>query len=117
MAKYHFKLYIVGQTLRSQNAIANIQHICRHQLDGKYHLAIVDVLEQPHMAEQDKILATPTLIKEKPPPMRRVIGDLSEPKKVLIGLGLHPQQLQAPIRGKSNETETEGEENGGIEHE
>lgn len=91
MATYHFKLYIVGQTLRSQNAIANIQHICRHQLGGDYHLSIVDILEQPQRAEVDKILATPTLVKEHPLPIRRVIGDLSEPEKVLLGLGLNPR--------------------------
>ena len=117
MAKYHFKLYIVGQTLRSQNAIANIQYICRHQLDGDYKLAIIDILEQPQIAEENKILATPTLVKEHPPPTRRVIGDLSESKKVLIGLGLKPKRVQASTRHNSHETETEGEENGGIEHE
>lgn len=117
MAKYHFKLYIVGQTLRSQNAIANIQYICRHQLDGDYNLAIIDILEQPQIAEENKILATPTLVKEQPPPMRRVIGDLSESKKVLIGLGLKPKRVQASTHHNSHETETDGEENGGIEHE
>jgi circadian clock protein KaiB len=117
MAKYHFKLYIVGQTLRSRNAIANIQHICRHQLEGDYHLAIIDILEQPQMAEENKILATPTLVKEQPPPMRRIIGDLSEAKEVLIGLGLQAQHVRASTHHKSPETETDGEENGGIEHE
>ncbi len=117
MAKYHFKLYIVGQTLRSQNAIANIQYICRHQLDGDYHLSIIDILEQPQIADQDKILATPTLVKAQPPPVRRVIGDLSESKKVLIGLGLQPKHVHVSSRHKPNETESEGEENGGAEYE
>ena len=113
MATYHFKLYIVGQTLRSQNAIANIQHICREQLGGNYHLAIIDILEQPQMAEQDKILATPTLVKEQPLPIRRVIGDLSEPEKVLLGLGLNPQKIYAPSDHESDAKEA----NGGGENE
>ncbi|MFP4394042.1 MAG: circadian clock KaiB family protein [Anaerolineales bacterium] len=113
MATYHFKLYIVGQTLRSQNAITHIQHICRDQLGGDYHLSIIDILEQPQTAEQDKILATPTLVKEQPLPVRRVIGDLSEPEKVLIGLGLKPQKIYPPSDHRPDEKEV----NGGSENE
>jgi circadian clock protein KaiB len=67
-------------------AIANLRRICEQELRGQYELQIIDVLEHPQVAEDDKILATPTLIKQLPPPLRRVIGDLSDKEKVLLGL-------------------------------
>ena len=82
------KLYITGKTPRSEYAIQNLSEICKKQMDGKYNLMIIDVLEQPQLAEDDRILATPTLIKELPLPIRRIIGDLSETEKVLLGLDL-----------------------------
>jgi circadian clock protein KaiB len=84
-------LYVTGKTPRAQNAIANLRRICDEQLPGVYELEIIDVLEHPEMAETDKILATPTLIKQLPPPLRRVIGDLSDKEKVLLGLEVWPQ--------------------------
>lgn len=92
MAKFLFKLYITGKTLRTERAIANLQALCEQMLDAQYELVIIDVLEKPHLAEIDKILATPTLIRELPPPRRRVIGDLSDASRVLLALGLdiHP---------------------------
>jgi circadian clock protein KaiB len=71
-------------------AIANLQRICEQELEGKYELEIIDVLESPQLAEDEKILATPTLIKQLPPPLRRVIGDLSDKEKVLFGLEVRP---------------------------
>ncbi len=67
-------------------AIANLNRICKDQLADAYRLEIIDVLKQPELAEADRILATPTLIKELPPPLRRIIGDLSDTEKVLVGL-------------------------------
>lgn len=87
-ANYLLKLFITGQTPRSQLAIQNIHHTCQLLLKDRYELIIIDVLEQPHLAEEEKILATPTLIKISPPPLRRVIGDLSDTHKVLLGLDL-----------------------------
>lgn len=86
--KYLLKLYITGQTPRSQRAIRNLHMTCEKLLDGRYDLVVIDVLEHPELAEEDKILATPTLIRMSPPPLRRVIGDLSESKQVLMGLDL-----------------------------
>jgi len=86
--KYLLKLYIAGQTSRSQRAVRNLNVTCEKLLDDQYDLAVIDVLEHPELAEEDKILATPTLIRLSPPPMRRVIGDLSDTEKVLIGLDL-----------------------------
>ena len=96
MAMYILKLYVTGQTPRSERAIANIQQICETELNNQYQLAIVDILERPRLAEEEKILATPTLIKELPPPLRRIIGDLSDSSEVLIGLDLRPFSPSAP---------------------
>jgi circadian clock protein KaiB len=82
---------VTGKTPRAQNAIENLRRICDEQLRGEYELEIIDVLERPELAESDKILATPTLIKQLPPPLRRVIGDLSDKEKVLLGLEVWPQ--------------------------
>ena len=89
-SNYVLKLYITGQTANAQRAIANMRRICEQELHGRYKLVIIDVLEQPQLAENEKILATPTLIKDVPPPLRRVIGDLSDNEKVLVGLDLQP---------------------------
>ena len=90
MTKFRLKLYITGRTPRSQLAISNMDHICKKGLGDQYELVVIDVLENPQLAEDEKILATPTLIKELPPPLRRLIGDLSDKDKVLLGLDLQP---------------------------
>jgi circadian clock protein KaiB len=82
------KLYITGRTPRTETAIRNLREICERELASEYDLQVIDVLERPQLAEDEKILATPTLIKELPPPLRRVIGDLSNTEKVLLGLDL-----------------------------
>lgn len=87
--KFLLKLYITGRTPRSERCIANLQGICDRELQDEYVLDIIDVLEKPQLAEVDKILATPTLIKQLPLPVRRLIGDLSETEKVLKSLGFH----------------------------
>jgi circadian clock protein KaiB len=86
LATYLLKLYVTGTSPRAELAIANLRRICEQELRGEYDLQIIDVLENPQVAEDDKILATPTLIKQLPPPLRRVIGDLSDKEKVLLGL-------------------------------
>lgn len=90
LSKYLLKLYVTGSSPRTNTAIANLQRICEEELDGRYQLEIIDVLEAPQLAEDEKILATPTLIKQLPPPLRRVIGDLSDKEKVLLGLEVRP---------------------------
>ena len=96
MANYLLKLYVTGRTPRSEKAIANLRRICSEELRGQYEMQIIDVLEHPQLAEDEKILATPTLIKRLPPPLRRVIGDLSDTEKVLLGLDVWPE---APAPG------------------
>ena len=86
LSTYILKLYVTGQTPRARAAIENLERLCRDELEGQYELQIIDVLEHPEQAETDRILATPTLIKQLPPPLRRVIGDLSDKEKVLLGL-------------------------------
>jgi circadian clock protein KaiB len=90
MNKTLIKLYITGRTPRSEAAVENLRRICEEELSGRYEMLVIDVLERPQLAEDEKILATPTVIKELPPPIRRVIGDLSDRERVLLGLDLRP---------------------------
>lgn len=87
-AKCVLKLYVTGQTVNSQRALRNLQGLLNNELKGLYELKVIDVLKHPQLAEEDKILATPTLAKVLPPPVRKIIGDLSDKEKVLLGLDL-----------------------------
>ncbi len=89
MTFYVFKLYVVGQTVRARQAIANIRQICQEKLNDQCECIIIDVLEQPQLAEADKVIVTPTLIKVSPPPSRRLLGDLSDLDRVVDALGLY----------------------------
>jgi circadian clock protein KaiB len=89
MGRYVFHIYITGNTPKSDLALANLKRICDTYLNGQVDLTIIDVLEQPHLAEEARILATPTLLKVSPPPIRKVIGDLTNIEQVLLGLGLN----------------------------
>ena len=84
--KYVLKLYVTGETHRSQTVLKNLKEILDEDYKGVYSLKVIDVIKQPQLAEDDKILATPTLIKILPPPVARIIGDLSDREKVLLGL-------------------------------
>lgn len=81
-------LFVTGKTPRSESAIENLREICDDDPDRVYDLRIVDVLEDPEAAEENKILATPTVVKELPLPIRRIVGDLSDREKVLVGLSV-----------------------------
>jgi circadian clock protein KaiB len=89
LSKYLLRLFVTGASSRTGTAIANLRRICEQELQGQYDLEIIDVLEFPELAEDEKILATPTLIKSLPLPLRRVIGDLSDTEKVLLGLEVY----------------------------
>ena len=91
-------MFVTGASPRTSTAIANLKRICDQELEGSYDLEIIDVLENPEVAEDERILATPTLIKSLPLPLRRVIGDLSDTEKVLLGLELQHK----PIKGVDN---------------
>jgi circadian clock protein KaiB len=88
----------MGNSPKSATAIANLRRTCEEELKGRYDLQVIDVLEHPQLAEDDNILATPTLIKQLPPPLRRLIGDLSDKQKVLLGLEVLPDVTAAGER-------------------
>jgi circadian clock protein KaiB len=88
MERYLFKLYVAGQTPRSERAIVNLRRICDSMLSSQYELHVIDVLERPNIAEQEGILATPTVIRQAPLPPLRILGDLSDTQRVLHALGV-----------------------------
>ena len=90
---YNLKLYVAGNTPNSMRALNSLREILESEFKGVYALKVIDVLKSPQLAEEDKILATPTLSKILPPPVRRIIGDLSDREKVLIGLDLLYDEL------------------------
>jgi circadian clock protein KaiB len=86
---WRLRLYVAGQTPKSLTALANLRRLCESQLAGRYQLEVIDLLEQPHLARRDEILAVPTLVRKLPPPIRKVSGDLSSQERVLVALGLY----------------------------
>lgn len=91
---YVLKLYVAGNTPNSVRALKTLKSILEEEFQGVYALKVIDVLKNPQLAEEDKILATPTLAKILPPPVRKIIGDLSDREKVLIGLDLLYEELR-----------------------
>jgi circadian clock protein KaiB len=89
--KYVLKLYITGLTRRSQQALRNIEKICRERLGNNYELEVIDIYQEPTLAKGDQIIAVPTLIKQLPLPLRRIIGDLSQEDRLILGLDLKPK--------------------------
>lgn len=96
MAKeiWELRLYIAGQTPKSVQALKNITKYCREYLEGKYTIEIVDLLVNPRLAEGDQIFAIPTLVRKFPEPLRKIIGDLSNEEKVLVGLNIRPAAVK-----------------------
>ena len=90
--KYILRLYITGMTKRSARAIENLQTFCEKHLAGHYELQVIDVYQQPELARTEQIVAVPTLIKKLPLPLRRLIGDMSDEERVLVGLDILPHQ-------------------------
>ena len=88
---FELRLYVAGHTQKSIQAFANLKKICEEHLQGRYTIEIIDLLENPALAEGDQILAIPTLVRKLPEPMKKIIGDLSETERVLIGLDLRPK--------------------------
>ena len=87
---WELRLYVAGKTAKSVAAIANLERICEEWLPGKYRVEVVDLLEHPQLAKGDQILAIPTLVRKLPQPIRKVIGDLSNEERALVGLQLRP---------------------------
>jgi len=88
--KYRLRLYVAGQTPKSISACMNLKRICEEHLEGRYELEIVDLLQRPQLARGDQILAIPTLVRRLPAPVKKIIGDLSNTERVLVGLDLRP---------------------------
>ena len=90
--RYILKLYVTGMTSRSAHAIENLQTICEKYLSGRYELQVIDVYQQPELTRSEQIVAIPTLIKKLPLPLRRLIGDMSDEERVLVGLDILPHE-------------------------
>lgn len=88
---YELRLYVAGKTPKSIAALTNLKRFCEEHLKGKYTLEVIDLLLHPQLAEGDQILAIPTLVKKVPEPIRKIIGDLSNEEKVLVGLDIRPR--------------------------
>jgi len=87
---WELRLYVAGQTPKSITALSNLKRICEEHLAGKYRIEVIDLMENPQLAQGDQILAIPTLVRKLPPPIRKIIGDLSNEERVLVGLNLRP---------------------------
>src|ERR1035438_482359 len=87
-AEWLLRLYVAGQTQKSGAAFANLKHICETHLKGKYQIEVLDLLVNPMLAKGDHIVAAPTLVRQLPPPVKRIIGDLAQEERVLVGLDL-----------------------------
>lgn len=88
--RWILRLYVAGQTPRSLTAFANLKKICEEHLEGKYQIEVIDLLVNPTLSENDQILALPTLVRKLPKPVKKIIGDLSNTERVLVGLDLRP---------------------------
>lgn len=89
---YNLRLYVAGKTPKSVAALSNLQKICEEHLAGRYRIEVVDLLENPQLAAGDQILAVPTLVRRLPPPLKRIIGNLSDSERVLVGLDLRKEE-------------------------
>ena len=90
---YHLRLYVAGQSPKSVRAVENLRRVCEEHLRDRYEIELVDLVENPHLARSDEIIAVPTLIRKLPEPIRRIIGDLSDTEKVLVGLQLRKDRV------------------------
>ena len=89
-AQFELRLYVAGQTSRSLTAFANLKKICDEHLAGRYRIEVVDLIKNPQLAQGDQILAIPTLVRKLPEPIKKIIGDLSDTLRVLVGLDIRP---------------------------
>ena len=87
---FELRLYVAGQSAKSRAAFANLRRICESHLAGQYRIEIIDLLETPQLAAGDQIFALPTLVRRLPEPIKKIIGDLSNEERVLVGLDIHP---------------------------
>lgn len=91
IARWELRLYVAGQTAKSLLAFANLKQICEEHLAGEYHIEVIDLQKSPQLAKGDQIFALPTLVRKLPEPVKKIIGDLSNTERVLVGLDLRPR--------------------------
>jgi circadian clock protein KaiB len=91
-AAWELRLYVAGQTPKSIAAFSNLKRVCEEHLAGKYRLEVIDLIKNPQLAQGDQIVAIPTLVRKLPEPVRKIIGDLSNTERVLVGLQLRPKK-------------------------
>jgi circadian clock protein KaiB len=96
-SSWELRLYVAGQTPKSLQAFGNLKRICDEHLPGKFHIEVVDLLKNPQLAKGDQILAIPTLVRKLPEPVRKIIGDLSDTERVLVGLDLRPRKVKEAL--------------------
>jgi len=89
--KWELRLYTAGQTPKSVLAFNNLKRICEQYMPGRYHIEVVDLMQNPRLAKEDQIVAIPTLVRKLPEPLRKIIGDLSDTERTLVGLQLRPR--------------------------
>ena len=92
MQKWDLRLYTAGQSPKSLAALANLKRVCDEHLSGRYSIEVVDLLKNPRLAKDDQIVAIPTLVRKLPEPLRRIVGDLSDTERTLVGLQLKPRK-------------------------
>jgi circadian clock protein KaiB len=90
--RWELRLYIAGQTPKSRAALVNLKRICEEHLPGRYQIELIDLLVNPRLAQEDQIFAIPTLVRKLPEPLRKIIGDLSDTERTLVGLQLRPRK-------------------------
>jgi len=95
---WRLRLYVAGQTPKSIAALANLKRLCEDHLAGRYRIEVVDLMRQPQLARRDDIVVVPTLVRQLPPPIRKIIGDLSKVERVLVGLDVRPHDDEGSPR-------------------
>ena len=100
-SEFVLRLFVTGMTQKSTRAIANLKKVCEDYLDGRYELKVIDIYQQPNLARDEQIICTPTLIKQLPMPFRKLVGDMSDTEKVLVGIDLKLKNSSAEANKKN----------------
>ena len=90
--EWELRIYVAGETPKSKAAIENLRKVCEEHLKGRYHIEVVDLMKNPQLAAEEQIFAVPTVVRQLPPPLKKLIGDLSAKEKVLVGLDIKPKK-------------------------
>ena len=112
--KYVLRLFVAGMSPKSLQAIENIKRICETYLAGRYQLEVIDVYQQPILAKDGQIVAAPTLVKELPPPLRKLVGSMSDTERVLVGMDLHIDTKEQSIPTSEMKTQKPKDERGAL---